>query len=136
MNRTILIAIVGIVIVVGIVALFMFSQNNKSAQNNNPGPSVAAVNPNEEIATVVLGPSGFAPATLTIKAGTRVTWINKSGTSAILASNNHPTHTLYPPLNLGEFGDGSSVQLVFDKPGTYGYHNHLNPDEGGTIVVQ
>lgn len=86
--------------------------------------------------TVVLTRSGWSPASLTIKAGDSVTWTNKSGQSATVSSDPHPTHTNYPPLNLGSFSDGSSVSLNFPKAGTYGYHNHLNPGETGTIIVQ
>lgn len=79
---------------------------------------------------------GFSPATLTIKTGTTVTWINKSGTVATVNSVPHPIHTTYSPLNLGSFPDGGTLSLSFDKPGTYGYHNHLNASQKGTIVVQ
>ncbi len=85
---------------------------------------------------VTLTANGFSPATLTIKAGKKVTWENKSGSTATVNSNPHPVHTAYPPLNLGNFSDGGTLSLTFDKPGTYGYHNHLNPSQSGTIVVQ
>ncbi len=93
-------------------------------------------NINNSISLVTLTKSGFSPATLTIKANSRVAWVNNSGQAASVNSNDHPTHKLYPPLNLGLFNSGSSVQLVFDKAGTYKYHNHLNPAQTGTIIVQ
>lgn len=89
----------------------------------------------EQTAAVSLTTNGFDPATITVKAGTKVTWTNNSGDSATVNSDPHPIHTDYPPLNLGSFSSGSSLSLVFDKPGTYGYHNHFNPSEKGTIVV-
>lgn len=86
--------------------------------------------------TVMLTATGYSPAVLTIKAGTTVTWVNKSSEEATVNSNPHPTHTDYPPLNLGSFADGASLTLTFPQAGTYGYHNHLNPSEKGTIIVQ
>lgn len=86
--------------------------------------------------TVILTETGFSPAKLTIKAGTKVTWSNRSGNGATVNSDPHPIHTGYQPLNLGSFQNGETLSLTFDKPGTYGYHNHLNPSQKGTIVVE
>ena len=86
--------------------------------------------------TVQVTSTGYQPMNLTIKAGTTVTWINNSGTVVTVSSNDHPTHLLYPPLNLGKFSDGGQMSLTFDAPGTYGYHNHLNPSQTGTITVE
>ena len=85
---------------------------------------------------VTLTETGFSPETVTIKAGQKVTWNNKSGAAATVNSDIHPTHALYPPLNLNEFSNGESLELVFDKPGTYTYHDHLHPDRRGTVVVK
>lgn len=80
--------------------------------------------------------TGFTPQTINIKTGTRVIWINKTENPVTVNSAEHPTHLVYPPLNLGEFGKNSSVQLVFEKLGTYRYHNHLIPDQTGVVVVK
>ena len=92
--------------------------------------------PNNPTVTVALKDSGFVPKDITVKAGTRVVWINKNRKAATVDSNDHPTHRLYPFLNLGELSDGSLVQVVFDKAGTYGYHNHYNASETGTVTVE
>lgn len=80
--------------------------------------------------------SGFDPQTLRVKKGTIVTWVNNSSGNASVNSNDYPTNRLYPFLNLGEFSRDSSVQVTFDKPGTYGYHNYLKPDQKGTVIVE
>ncbi|MDE2025671.1 MAG: hypothetical protein KGJ07_04210 [Patescibacteria group bacterium] len=85
---------------------------------------------------VSLTATGFVPTTLIITKGTTVTWINKSGADATVNSNPHPTHTDYPPLNLGTFPNGGTLSLSFPTTGTYGYHNHLNPSQRGTIIVR
>ncbi len=86
--------------------------------------------------TVTLTSSGFEPANLAIKVGETVTWVNRSGGVSTVNSEPHPIHTNYLPLNLGSFPDGGTLSLTFDKPGMYGYHNHLNPSERGTITVK
>ncbi len=87
-------------------------------------------------AAITVTSNGFEPQTITVKTKTQVIWTNNSGTDATVNSANHPTHQLYPPLNLGLFSNGSSVSLVFDKPGTYSYHDHLHPEKTGSIIVQ
>lgn len=86
--------------------------------------------------TVTLDQSGFSPKEVKIKVGTKVVWMNQSGAMAAVNSALHPTHLLYPPLNLGQFEDGASLELVFDQPGTYRYHNHLTPTQFGRVVVE
>jgi len=116
-------------------------QNASAMPSASAKPSIsAAMSPSGTMSaketTVNLTANGFEPATVTIKAGETVVWVNKSGDTATVNSNNHPTHLLYPPLNLGQFANGGKLQLTFDKPGSYGYHNHLDPSKKGIVVVQ
>ncbi len=92
--------------------------------------------PSATIHQVALTANGFSPATITIQKGDTVIWTNKSGTTATVNSNPHPTHTDYPPLNLGSFNNGATLSLTFPNTGTYGYHNHLNPSQMGSVVVK
>lgn len=144
MNKTVIGTIVIVVLVaIGLIIVSNRASNN-TAQNTQPVASVSEITQQTSSPssvpqgddTVILTSSGFSPSTLTIKVGTTVTWVNKSGNAATVNSNPHPVHTDYPPLNLGGFQDGGTLSLVFNKPGTYGYHNHLNPSQKGTIIVQ
>ncbi len=144
MTKWLAIAVVIVVILVGGYYLMgkkssMTPAPASQTPTETPAPSAAASPSGAmmmEENTVTLTKDGFSPATLTIKAGTKVTWKNMSGAAATVSSDPHPTHTNYPPLNLGPFQDGATHELTFDKPGTYGYHNHFNPTQKGTIVVQ
>ena len=143
---------IAIYVVIGIVvyaAIYYFVLAKKGSSSNQANPyqspatqtvtsptEAAATSPAASQNSVSLTSSGFTPATLTVKAGSTVTWTNNSGETATVNSDPHPTHTNYPPLNLGRFDNGGTLSLTFDKPGTYGYHNHLNPSERGTIIVQ
>ena len=90
----------------------------------------------EEDVEVMASETGFEPQTVTIKAGTKVVWTNTTGATADVSSAQHPTHLVYPPLNLGNFEPGATVELVFEEPGEYKYHDHLNPTKFGTVVVE
>lgn len=93
--------------------------------------------PDIQVREVVYNGSTFSPASLTIKAGDIVVFKNESNTSFWPASDPHPTHTNYPGFDAGKaIAAGSTFEFKFTKVGTWGYHNHLNPAQHGTIKVQ
>lgn len=120
--------LIPIIVVVSIVILLVLLKTGTLSQVKK-GDNTSAI-------TVILTSTGFIPSEITVKKGERIIWINKSGKTATINSDNHPTHLLYPFLNLGEFNTGSSVQAVFNSIGTFTYHNHYQPSEKGTITVK
>jgi plastocyanin len=132
MNSKLILAIIVIIAIVGIVIVI----NKGSGNNVSTTPTSQPVANKPVDSNIEVTANGFSPDTVTIARGTRVVWMNKSGTTVTVNSADHPTHQVYKPLNLGEFANGSSVQLIFDTAGTYKYHNHLKPSQTGTIVVQ
>lgn len=80
--------------------------------------------------------TSFSPSELRAKAGESIAVKNMSTGIMQFSSDPHPTHTLFPELNLGAIGPGSSRTFTISKSGTYSYHNHLNPSQKGTIVVE
>jgi len=142
MNKLVIAVVVLIGIVAGIVLLSGNKKDspivprqpettNKAEQQSQSAPTFS-----EHSNTIVLTENGFEPKTLTVKAGTKVTWVNKSGAVATVNSAPHPIHSGYQPLNLNSFEDGEFLELVFDKAGTYNYHDHLNPTRTGTVIVK
>lgn len=137
----ILIATLAVIVVLG--AVFLLSNNaNKSNTNQTTSTptqtettTTTAPSADSADAAVTITASGYEPRTMSVKAGTKVVWTNSSGQIGNVSSVPHPTHSTYPPLNLGDFSDGETVSLVFNEPGTYGYHNHLNASQTGTVVV-
>lgn len=139
MNNKILIGVVVLLVAIGAVVLIAgkggYQAPTPIRSGQTPSPTTEVTNSTQQT-TVTLTQSGFEPATITVKTGTKVVWGNRSGTAATVDSAGHPTHLIYPPLNLGQFSDGQSLSLVFDKSGTYKYHNHLNPSQTGQVVVE
>lgn len=150
MNNKIALGIIALLIIGGVFLLVNNASNVKKAgyqkgtgsqtgsvTETSPSASKSApAHDTQSAVTITVTSNGFSPDTVTVKPNTIITWINKSGKTATVNSDNHPTHLEYPPLNLGEFKNGSSVQLTFDKAGTFTYHNHVNPDQKGTVIVQ
>lgn len=87
--------------------------------------------------TVVYSSSGFSPLTLTISPGSTVTFLNSSNTDMWIASDPHPIHNNFPQFDARKGSlPGQSYSFTFNKPGTYEFHNHLNPSSIGTIQVE
>jgi plastocyanin len=105
--------------------------NPPPASNNETNSETAANN-----VTITYTNSGFSPATVTIKSGGTVTVKNDSTRMIQFNSDPHPSHTENSELNLGEVGGGSSKSFTATKTGSWGYHDHLNSSDRGTIVVQ
>ena len=149
MNQKALLTVSVLIIVLLVAGGFLLVNR---AGNNSQAPSQAE--PTEEVVSpieeesptetkevqnevvVTLTTSGFSPKTVTINAGDKVVFENQSGKTATVDSAPHPIHTAYPKLNLGNFEDGETHELVFPDPGTYNYHNHLNASQTGSVVVE
>lgn len=140
MSNKLLIGILVIVILAGGFFLLNNQTNQTANQQSDSQQPAANSAPQErqmeEKEMIDLTDQGFSPQSIKIKPGTRVIWTNKTNGPATVNSDNHPTHLLYPFLNLGEFDPDTSVQVVFEEPGTYTYHDHLNPSRKGTVEVE
>jgi len=116
------------IIIVGGIFIFAKPKTSSSLM-----AIVTPVPQEQNVKIITLTTAGFSPNNVVISVGMRVKWINKTGTVAAVDSD---PNTSYPPMNFGNFSNGSSVELVFDKVGTYHYRNDLNPSKTGIIVVQ
>ncbi|MBI2048183.1 MAG: hypothetical protein HYT27_03510 [Parcubacteria group bacterium] len=158
--------ILGIVLLLAVVVggLFFFNKNaaapvveleEGTLQDNSlavPAPGFENIvdemmvveNP---VSTVTYTENGFAPLSVEIKKGEAVIFKNESGASLWVASAIHPTHSLYPQKSpsdcLGSSFDacavtapGSSWNFTFTEVGSWNYHNHIQANHRGTIVVK
>jgi plastocyanin len=78
---------------------------------------------------VTISGFAFSPATLTIKAGTEVTWTNLDSVehSVVSSSGNELNSPLIP--------QNGTYSHVFNTPGTYEYHCSIHLTMLGTIIV-
>ena len=87
--------------------------------------------------TITYDSSGFSPATITVGVGEAVTFVNQSSRAMWIASNPHPIHTGLAGFDAKKgIGNGESFSFRFTKAGEFGYHNHLNLSDTGTVVVE
>lgn len=80
-------------------------------------------------ATVTIQNLAFAPATLTVTAGTTVMWTNQDTVSHTTTSDTGGV------WNSGIMGKGGSFSFTFAKAGTFAYHCDIHPAMHGTITV-
>ncbi len=141
-----------LVIVVAVAAggAYVLAKNSKKTDANTPAqttntPSTTPAPTSSQSSsqstpaaqnTITYSSSGFSPATLTVKSGTTVMIKNDSSSLLQFDSNPHPAHTDDTELNVGSISPGQSKTVTVTKTGSHDYHNHLNPSDTGTLVVQ
>lgn len=146
---------IGIIVVVLLVLVggwYMLSVTPAKA----PAPSDDTAATSTPLVTVKEGPAvvytaqGFMPPTITIPAGTKVTFVNQSTKDMWVASAMHPSHAVYSGTTLSEHcpdtsgtafdacektASGATYTFTFGRVGTWKYHDHLDASKSGTIVV-
>ena len=109
-----------------IVASFLFAAVFGSVLAAGVGPAGAE----GPASAISIDNFSFTPATLTVKAGTTVTWTNKDDIPHGIASSNNA----FKKSRALDTDDGYS--FTFTTPGTYQYFCYLHPHMVGSIVVE
>lgn len=157
MNKqtSIALAIMAIIILIGGWYIFTTPRGNAPVSLTTPTPTALAVPAGSTTgsstvpmtATVKYTANGFTPDPVTIKVGGTVTFTSVDGSPMWVASNAHPTHMQYDGTSRAEHcpnttgtafdqcASGKTFSFTFLKVGQWNYHNHVNADDGGTIMV-
>ncbi len=116
-------------LIVGLILLsLLFFGCTQPTPNPQPVNTTPNSNSGSGAATAVVAISNFqfSPDTLTIVAGTKVTWTN----------NDVVPHTVtFDSFDSKPISSGESFTHQFDAPGTYNYHCAIHPSMVGKIVV-
>jgi len=78
--------------------------------------------------TVPISNYAFVPPALSVRVGTRVTWINRDATAHTATDNGRTFDT-------GTLNAGQSKTIDLKRPGTYTYHCELHAFMTATIKV-
>lgn len=160
MNRNALIGVIAVVLVLGAVYVSTTNTQAPIVVENNPdlaGGTQLAGTPQVndtpdtpltiETVTVTYTDQGFAPKTVNVKVGTKITFVDEASKNMWVATNEHPSHMGYAgtarqdhcPDTAGTAFDqcatGSSYSFTFNKVGTWEYHNHTSASDEGKVVV-
>jgi len=85
-------------------------------------------------AAVSINSMSFAPATITVSAGTTITWTNQDAIAHTVTSDTGLFNS-GSISSSGYYGGGGTYSYKFTTAGTYPYHCSIHPSMKGTIVV-
>ena len=113
-----------------------------SSTSPSPPPSSGGGGTGTIGATITIGANGvLSPATVTIRSGESVMFVNNHSRDHQMSSDPHPNHTDCPAINaLATLGSGQSrATNALSTTRTCGVHDHLedtNNSLKGRIIVQ
>ena len=86
---------------------------------------------------ITLTDSGFSPNEITLKEGDTLRFRTERNRPFWPASDLHPTHTIYPGFD-SRFPIHPEMEwsFTFTQPGRWRYHDHLDPQHLGLVIVQ
>ena len=98
--------------------------SSSSGGTSPPGPGPSGGH------TITIDSFKFSPASLTVKAGTKVTFINHDSTV------HQPRSNPGKAIDGGVLSNGQSYTVTLTTPGTYNYICNIHPTMHGTITVK
>lgn len=108
-------------------------EQSQEPTTTTPKPTV----PTHKTYTISFTNSCYSPDTITIANGDTIKFSNNSNKDMWPASDNHPSHTIYPEFDAGQsIAPGGSYSFTFTKTGTWGFHDHNKPNCDGVITVK
>lgn len=99
---------------------------NTGNNGNNTGGTGGATSPG--VNEVWIQNMAFTPGTITVVAGTKITWTNKDAIAHTVTSDS----LLF---NSGSIATGGTFAYTFSTPGTFTYHCSVHPGMKATVVV-
>lgn len=131
MNKLLLVVVV-ILVLVGGGYYFMSQQSQAPAEDVFVEEETVV----EESGNAMVGGTAveiqnfaFSPATLTVKVGDTVTWVNQD-------SVGHSATADDGSFDTGVLSQGESNTVTFTEAGTFGYHCTPHPNITGTVIVE
>lgn len=111
------------------VALFMLVLILGACSNDNANPGSSNDGGGQAPNTVDISNFAFSPQTITLAAGTEITWTNKDAAAHTVTSDdgNFPSS--------GNLSQGQTYKVTFSTAGTFPYHCTIHPSMTGTVIV-
>ena len=85
--------------------------------------------------TIVFTDNGFEKSSYSVKSGEAITVQNNSSSEVQFSSDDHPSHTDNPEINMQPIAAGASGTLTPRKAGTFGVHDHIRSQFMTELVV-
>lgn len=112
-----------IAMILPVLIIFTACSTGNATTSSTVSSSSTATGNNINIANFA-----FSPATLTINAGTKVTWTNNDGMTHTVTSDNGV-------FNSGNLSPNATFSYTFNSTGTFTYHCAIHTYMTGTVIV-
>ena len=110
------------------ILMISFSCSKSSNAYMNPATTTPGGSTGPGANEVFIQGMAFVPASITIAAGTTITWTNKDGIAHTVTSSTNL-------FNSGSLGPGKSFTFTFAKAGSFGYYCAIHPSMTATVTV-
>lgn len=126
-----------LVTVLSVGSYFIFFNTPKEVSTVDQSTAAEILNNNSpEVINVVYTNAGFKPKEFSIKKGQKVRFTNLSDKRMWVASDEHPSHDIYPEFDQkSNSGRDGVYEFTFEKVGVWGFHNHSSAFDTGKITV-
>ncbi|NIM18375.1 MAG: hypothetical protein GTO45_40865 [Candidatus Aminicenantes bacterium] len=91
-------------------------------------------NPGSNQNTVTILDSSFSPSTITVSAGTTVTWVHRG--NVVHTATSGTRNNAGGVFNSGDLTNGNTFQFTFQNPGDFDYHCIYHIGMDGKVIVQ
>jgi plastocyanin len=119
-----------VTVLIAIVAVMLLAETTLHAQHQNgSGGFVQTAAGTDAASQVIINNYAFGPASLTVKVGTTVTWINQDDDAHTVDSTQGKFKS--PTLNKGD-----RFEFRFTAAGEYPFYCRFHPRMTGKIIVQ
>jgi plastocyanin len=127
------IALIAIVLVIVGIAVYAVTRPKTSPDDmsNMPTPSAQSSTAPATANAVSIAGFAFAPANITVKKGTTVTWTNNDSATHTVTSDTKDSHG----PSSSQLGKGQTYSFTFATTGTFSYHCEIHPSMKGTVTV-
>lgn len=136
------------IIVIVIIALTGFgtwwfvtsqpAQQSTTSENSTTTPETSQTTPTTDTSagiTIVFTSNGFEKQNYSVAKGQTVAVKNNSNIVVEFSSDEHPTHTDNPELNMDVLQPGQQGTFTPERTGTWGIHDHEHPEFTTTLTV-
>ena len=138
MKKLIIAIVVLMVVGIGVYYFVFNNQDNTPVDTSQTDTSPAQTSTETNIPKTQEAPSiivdiekfSFSPETITIKTGTKVTWVNNDSAPHAITSDSGGL------LNSKTLSKGQSFSFTFTDPDSLKYHCNIHPTMKGNIIVK
>lgn len=132
----IVVVVVVIAIIVGVALGHKKNNTSSSSSTNSSSMNTSSSNNSAKLNTppsntdkVSITNFSFSPASVSVKAGSTVTWTNNDSVAHTVTADSGSGP------NSGSLAPGKSYSFTYTSAGTFAYHCSVHPDMHGSVTV-